>query len=64
MRNIIGPVASSYWWKGRIEKAEEHLLLKSHLDLFEKLSEQEAKVHRYQVPEIVALPIIRAVLTT
>ena len=34
--NIIGPASSLFTWKGKIEKAEEHLLLmKSRLDLFE-----------------------------
>jgi len=37
--NIIGPASSLFTWKGKTEKAEEHLLLmKSRLDLFEKLS--------------------------
>ena len=58
--NIIGPASSFFTWKGKIEKAEEHLLLmKSRLDFFEKLSEKVKALHSYEVPEIIALPIIK-----
>jgi periplasmic divalent cation tolerance protein len=36
--NIIGPVSSHFHWSGKMEKAEEYLILmKSRRDLFEKL---------------------------
>jgi periplasmic divalent cation tolerance protein len=36
----IGPIWSIYWWKGRVEKAEEWLcLIKSEKSLFCKLEE-------------------------
>jgi len=58
--NIIGPVSSLFWWGGKVEKAEEHILLvKSRLDLFEKLSETVRTLHSYEVPEIIALPIVK-----
>jgi periplasmic divalent cation tolerance protein len=57
--NIIGPVSSLFHWSGKIEKAEEYLILmKSHKDLFEKLSETVKALHSYEVPEILALPIV------
>lgn len=57
--NIIGPVSSLFWWAGKLEKAEEYILLmKSRIDLFEKLSETIRVLHSYEVPEIIALPII------
>ncbi|MDI6847609.1 MAG: divalent-cation tolerance protein CutA [Candidatus Bathyarchaeia archaeon] len=57
--NIIGPVSSLFWWAGKFEKAEEYILLmKSRIDLFEKLSETIRVLHSYEVPEIIALPII------
>jgi len=38
--NIISPVSSHFHWSGKIEKAEECLILmKSRKDLFEKLAE-------------------------
>lgn len=58
--NIIGPVHSLFWWAGKVEKAEEHMLImKSRLDLFERLSEKVKALHSYEVPEIIALPIIK-----
>ncbi len=62
--NIISPVSSLFYWSGKIEKADEHLLLmKSRLDLFEELSESIKALHSYEVPEIIALPIIRGLST-
>ncbi len=58
--NIIGPVSSLFWWKNKVEKAEEYvLLMKSRLDLFEKLSSKVKELHTYEVPEIIALPIVQ-----
>ena len=57
--NIIGPVSSHFHWSGKIEKAEEYLILmKSRRDLFEKLSETVKALHGYEVPEILVLPIV------
>jgi len=57
--NIVGPIASHFHWGGKVEKAEEFLvMMKSRSDLFEKLSAAVAKLHSYEVPEILAIPII------
>lgn len=57
--NIISPITSIFTWEGKTEKAEEHMiLLKTRLELFEKLSEKVKALHSYKVPEIIALPII------
>jgi periplasmic divalent cation tolerance protein len=57
--NIISPVASHFHWSGKIEKAQECLMLmKSRRDLFEKLTESVKALHSYEVPEILALPIV------
>jgi periplasmic divalent cation tolerance protein len=57
--NMISPVSSHFHWSGKIEKAEECLvLMKSREDLFEKLAETIKSLHSYEVPEILALPII------
>ncbi len=57
--NIIGPVSSHFHWSGKIEKAEECLMLmKSRRDLFEELAETVKTLHSYEVPEILALPIV------
>ena len=58
--NILGPVSSLFWWAGKIDRAEERILLmKSRLTLFEKLSEKVKSLHSYEVPEILALPIVK-----
>ena len=56
--NVVGPVVSHFHWSGKVERAEEFLvLMKSRSDLFDQLSETVARLHSYEVPEIIALPI-------
>lgn len=34
----VGPITSTYWWQGKIEKAQEWLcLIKSKTDLYEQV---------------------------
>jgi periplasmic divalent cation tolerance protein len=57
--NIIGPVHSFFWWAGKVENAEEYLLLmKTRRDLFDKLCERVKALHSYEVPEIIAISIV------
>ena len=52
------PVKSIYRWKGRVETAKEFLLLiKTSRANFLALSRQIEKLHSYDTPEIIALPI-------
>lgn len=56
---VLGPITSTYWWKRKIEKAEEWLcLIKSRTDLYQELKSTIHQVHSYDVPEILAIPII------
>jgi periplasmic divalent cation tolerance protein len=56
---VVGPVRSTYWWKGKIEGAEEWLcLMKTRKTLYNKLEETIRSVHSYDEPEIIALPIV------
>ena len=58
--NITGPVFSLFHWSGKIEKDEEYLVfMKSRKDLFEKLTKTVKALHSYEVPEIIALPIVK-----
>jgi periplasmic divalent cation tolerance protein len=58
--NIIGPVSSLFWWKDKIDEATEFLvLMKSHSKLFDKLSKRVKEIHSYEVPEILALSILK-----
>ena len=57
--NIINPVSSFFFWSGKIDKAEECLVvMKSRLDLFGELEERLKGLHSYEVPEVLALPIV------
>lgn len=57
--NILsGAVQSIYRWKGRVESANERLLLiKTSRWRLAKLGAAVEKLHSYQVPEFIALPI-------
>lgn len=58
--NIIGPISSLFWWHEKIESAEEYvLLMKTRIDMFEKLIKKIKALHSYEVPEIIATPIIQ-----
>ena len=57
--NILDPVFSFFWWQGKIEEEKEVLvIMKSHEKLFKKLSKRVKELHSYDVPEILALPIV------
>lgn len=58
--NILGPVESRFWWRNKIDRASEFLvLMKTKQELFNKLSEAVQRMHSYEIPEIVALSIAR-----
>lgn len=56
---IVGPIRSTYWWKGKVEEAGEWLLMmKTRQGLYSSLEQEIRSVHPYEVPEIIALPIV------
>jgi periplasmic divalent cation tolerance protein len=56
--NILAPVRSIYTWKGQVETAEEYLLLvKSQRAQYEAIEQRILRLHPYELPEIVAVPI-------
>ncbi len=56
---VIGPITSTYWWEGEVETAEEWLcLIKSTEEAYPALEEAIRAVHSYEVPEILAVPVI------
>ncbi|MCE5299421.1 MAG: divalent-cation tolerance protein CutA [Spirochaetia bacterium] len=58
--NEIKGVRSTYWWKGKVEKAGEILLvMKTKTSLMDKLIKTVKSLHPYEVPEIIALPIVK-----
>jgi periplasmic divalent cation tolerance protein len=56
---VSGPVASTFWWEGAVERAEEWLLtLKLPASGYQALADFLARSHSYDEPEIVATPIV------
>ncbi len=56
---VVGPVASTYWWEEAVERAEEWLLLlKLPVGGFQALADFLDEQHSYDEPEIVAVPIV------
>ena len=56
---IVGPITSFYRWKGNIEKAQEwQCWIKSKEILYKEIEKEIRSVHPYEVPEIVAIPIV------
>jgi len=57
--NIVDNALSIYRWKGEVAEDREALLvIKSRRDLFGALEAELRKVHNYDVPELIALPIV------
>jgi periplasmic divalent cation tolerance protein len=58
--NILDcPMTSIYRWKGKVERAKEYLvILKSTRKQFAALEREVTRLHSYDVPEIIALPVI------
>jgi periplasmic divalent cation tolerance protein len=57
---LIGPVVSTYRWEGRVNEEEEGLLIiKTRNELYEELEKTIKYMHSYEVPEIIASPIVK-----
>ena len=57
---ITGPITSIYRWKGKVENAQEWLcLIKTQDDLYDKVEAAIKKLHPYETPEIIAVPIVK-----
>ena len=57
--NIVDNIKSIFWWQGKIDKADEVLLIaKSKKTLIERIVKEVKRLHSYKVPEIIALPIV------
>lgn len=56
--NIVDRIESLYWWKGKVERAKETLLvIKSKSAKLPAIIKTVKAMHSYEVPEIIALPI-------
>jgi len=57
--NIVKDIQSLFWWKGKVDKAKEVLMIiKSKKEHFQKIIKIVKSLHSYDVPEIIALPIV------
>jgi periplasmic divalent cation tolerance protein len=56
---VGAPVDSLYHWRGRIETATElPLTIKTRAALYQQVEAAIRELHDYEVPEIVAVPVI------
>ncbi len=57
--NITQPIRSIYRWQGKMADEREFLLIiKSTRELFPEIKAAVSKIHSYQTPEIICLPVI------
>jgi len=56
--NIVPRVESVYRWQGKVETAQEWLLLiKTQAELFERVRDAVKELHSYDLPECVMLEV-------
>ena len=56
---IVGPITSIYRWEGQIETSQEYQCwAKSRVELFAQIEAAIHRLHPYQVPEILAIPVL------
>ena len=56
--NVVPEIKSIFYWKGKISREKEILLIaKSRMELFESIQSKVKELHSYEVPQIIALPI-------
>ena len=56
---VGGPITSTYRWQGAVETAEEWTCtLKTRADKYDAVAAAIAKRHPYDVPEILAVPVV------
>ena len=57
--NIVPGVSSLFWWQDKLDSAEESLLIvKTKASLLPEVVSLVKGAHSYDVPEIIALPIV------
>ena len=57
--NLIKGLRSLYMWEGSLSDDQEILMLiKTRRSLFPKLKDRVIELHTYEVPEIIALPVV------
>jgi periplasmic divalent cation tolerance protein len=56
--NIVPGMISHYWWEGKIERAEEAVMIvKTRASLAEAVRRAVKEAHNYKTPSIMVLPV-------
>ena len=57
--NIVPRVDSLFWWQGKLDSAQESLLIiKTKASVLTEIVNLVREAHSYEVPEIIALPVV------
>ena len=57
--NIVPKVSSHFWWQGKLDSAQESLLVvKTKASQLSEIIRLVKELHSYETPEIIALPIV------
>lgn len=57
--NVFAAVDSFYRWQGQIRQEAEYLLIiKTSRELFDRVRAEWERLHTYEVPELIAVPIV------
>jgi periplasmic divalent cation tolerance protein len=54
------PISSTFKWKGKVMNGKEWIILiKAREPSYEKIEKEIIRIHNYEVPEIISLPILK-----
>jgi len=57
--SILPKIESKFWWEGKLVSAAEFLVtMKTVRSNFKRIETEIKRVHSYEVPEIIAVPIV------
>ena len=57
--NIVPRISSLFWWQDKLNSAQESLLIiKTKASVLNEIVRLVREIHSYDIPEIIALPII------
>jgi periplasmic divalent cation tolerance protein len=55
---VVGPIESTYRWRGEIERAREwQCLAKTEARLYDEVEAAVRDLHSYEEPEVIAFPV-------
>jgi len=58
--NVLAECSSVYRWEGKIKSATEvPVLIKSRAQRYDEVEAEIRRLHPYELPEIVAVPVVR-----